>query len=437
MADLGLLIGGIALGGVVAWLIARGRSASLEARRQELRRQVDQREAEIAGLRSALQEEQARRVQSDERAAAERRNLAEQKALLEQARAELANTFKALSTDALRDNRAAFLELAGERLEGQLGPLQKALASYDEEVKALERQRRQDYGGLRQQIEGLATTSAGLQRATDGLVTALRAPQVRGRWGELTLRRVVELAGMVPYCDFVEQVSVEGAGGRLRPDMVVRLPNGREVIVDAKVPLTAYLDALEAVTDDARTACLERHAEQVRRHMTALGAKAYWEEFGKAAEFVVMFIPGESFVSAAVHADHSLIEDGMEKQVVVATPTTLIALLRAIAYGWNQEQLAENAERIRQLGQDLYERLRAMMGHIDDVGDKLGKATAAYNRAVGSLESRVLPAARRFRDFGAGTGAEIPALEGIDEQPRSIEAPELPRQLDTTESPPA
>jgi DNA recombination protein RmuC len=428
--ELGLAVGGVALGSAVTWLIARARLAALATQRDELRQQLDRRDAEVAQLRSTLLEEHRRRGQADERASAERRNLAEQTGLLEQARTRLVDTFKALSADALRDNRTAFLELAGEKLAGHLAPLGQVLGDYDAAVKALEQARQQAYGGLKQQVEALTMTSAGLKEATDSLVTALRAPQVRGRWGEITLRRVVELAGMVEYCDFVEQVTVEAEGGRLRPDMVVRLPSGREIVVDAKVPLTAYLDALVASADEERGKCLARHAQQVRQHMNALAAKAYWEEFGKAAEFVVMFIPGESFVAAAAHADHALIEDGMAKGVIVATPTTLIALLRAIAYGWRQEQVAENAQQIRELGQELYERVRVMVGYLDEVGDKLGKATAVYNKAVGSLESRVLPAARRFRDLGAGAGAEIATLHGVDEQPRAIDAPELPRQLE-------
>jgi DNA recombination protein RmuC len=428
--ELGLIAGGLALGLVVAWLIARARLASLTMQRDERLALCERREAEVAQLRSALQEEQVRRVQASERAGAERRNLEEQTRLLDEARTRLADTFRALSADALRDNRTAFLEAAGERLDGHLAPLRQVLGAYDAGVRALEQARQQAYGGLRQQIETLVMTGTGLKAATDSLVTALRTPHVRGRWGEITLRRVVELAGMVEYCDFVEQVTVDREEGRLRPDMVVRLPSAREIVVDAKAPLTAYLDALAASTDEERGTCLARHAQQVRQHMVALAGKAYWEEFGKAAEFVVMFIPGEPFVAAAAQADQSLIEDGMARRVVVATPTTLIAVLRSVAHGWRQEQLAANAERIRELGQELYERVRVMVGHLGDVGDRLGQATAAYNRAVGSLESRVLPAARRFRDLGAGTGAEIPLLEAVDEQARALGVPEIPRELD-------
>jgi DNA recombination protein RmuC len=310
-------------------------------------------------------------------------------------------------------------------------PLQEALGRYETQIRELESSRQQAYGSLEQQVRALALSSAELQREAGNLVTALRTPHVRGRWGEITLHRVVELSGMTAHCDYVEQVTTERDGNRLRPDMVVHLPVGRQIVVDAKVPLTAYLDAMNARGPEERAGALGRHAHQMRQHMTALAGKAYWEEFGAAAELVVMFIPGEAFVAAAVEMDPSLIEDGMARKVVIATPTTLIALLRAIAFGWRQEQIAENAERICELGRQLYDRLRTLGVHFDDVGRSLARATAAYNKSVGSMESRVLPAARRFRDLGAATGAEIPSLEAIDEQPRELTASEYSRQFET------
>jgi len=286
----------------------------------------------------------------------------------------------------------------------------------------MEAARQHAYGSLQEQLSVLAAGHADLQREAGALVAALRTPHVRGRWGELTLHRVVELAGLAPHCDFVEQVTIDGASGRVRPDMVVRLPAGREIVVDAKVPLSAYLDALAAPGDEERAAGMARHAQQLRQHMGSLASRAYWDEFARAADLVVMFVPGEGFVAAAAEADPTLIEDGLARKVVVATPTTLIALLRAVAYGWRQERLAENAAHISELGRHLYERLRALTGHVAEMGASLGRATAAYNRAVGSMEARVLPAARRFRDLGAAGGEELPALEAVSEQPRGFTA---------------
>ena len=458
MLELTLVVVTAAVVGGATWMLTRAHQAAAAARERETlrvrlaaieavhedgRRQLAGREAELGELRRERDAERERRADAEARAETTRAALDDQQRHLEDMRVRLGDTFRALSAEALQQSSASLLERAREALSAQLGqsqqavdglvrPLRDALARCEEQSRAMEATRQHAYGSLEQHLRSLALTQADLQRETGALVTALRAPHVRGRWGEITLHRVVELAGLTEHCDYLEQVTVESANGRLRPDMVVRLPAGREIVVDAKVPLNAYLDATLAPTADERAAALARHAREMRQHMSALAAKAYWEEFARAADLVVMFIPGESFVAAAAERDPTLIEDGMARRVVVATPSTLVALLRAIAYGWRQEQLAANAAQISELGRQLYDRVRNLAGHVNDVGSALGRATTAFNRAVGSMETRVLPAARRFRDLGAATGDEIPALDTIDHRPRELASADLAR-LDTSE----
>jgi DNA recombination protein RmuC len=453
---------GLLVGATLGWVVTRARGdvtrrgereglqhrlVAMETRADVLSKQLSQRELDASDLRESLRAEQAARTQAETRLESERRAVQEQRALLEQARAQLTETFKALSADTLRDTQSSFLALADERLRGReqaidalVNPLKEALQRVESQTQQLESKREGAYATLEHQLHTLRATNDDLRRETLSLVTALRGSQARGRWGELTLRRVVELAGLAAHCDFDEQVTLKTSAGALRPDMVVHLPGQRDVVVDAKVPLAAYLDAIDTARPEDRSAALMRHAAQMRQHMNTLGGKAYWSQFATSLDLVVMFVPGEAFVAAAVEQDPALIEDAMSQRVVLATPTTLITLLHAIAYGWKQERLASSAVEIRDLGRDLYERLRTLASHVDKIGVTLGQSVRAYNDAVGSLELRVLPKAREFRDLGAGEGDEIRRLKGIEHVPRPLAAPELTEQLsmpEPTPEPPA
>lgn len=431
----GLLLGGVFAG---LWITSRLRPQAqrAEAMVDELRRQVDQERDAIASLRHELSDAQQARVTAETRMEDASRQLTDQKVLIDHTRQELVGSFQALSGEALKQNNEAFLKLAAVsfeslqiKAEGDLvqrqqavdalvRPLQESLQRYDEQLRLLEQSRQSAYGGLDQHLKSLAESQQRLQQETGNLVKALRAPTVRGQWGELTLKRVAELAGMVDHCDFAEQLSVTGDEGRFRPDMVVQLPGGRQIIVDAKTVLSAYLDAHEAQNEAQQLEALRRHAAQVKSRMDELSLKAYWTQFDRTPEFVVLFLPGEQFLGAALDQNPRLIEEGFANGIVLATPATLIALLRAVAYGWRQERMTAHAEEAGRLGKELYERMAVLAEHMNDVGQALGKSVSAYNRAVGSLETRILPAARRFKELGVSSDRDIPVLESTEVVPR-------------------
>ena len=376
-------------------------------------------ELELRGAREELGSARERLAATQAELDVERRSFDER----------VTSAIKALSAEALQENNASFLALAETKLGGYVSPLRESLERVNLHVQTLEQSRQRAYGALHQELVSLKETQERLRSETGNLVTALRAPHVRGRWGEMQLKRVVELAGMLPHCDFLEQATTRDADGTLlRPDLVVRMPGGKQVVVDAKAPLAAYLDAVEAADDDLRRARLADHARQVRDHVVKLGQKAYWSQFSPTPEFVVMFLPDESFFRAALDHDPSLVEAGTAAGVVFATPTTLIGLLRAIAYGWQQETVAESAREVHELGRELYGRLGVMARHVSKLGRALDGAVGAYNETVGSLERRVLVQARRFEQHGIS--GELPEVKPLERRSQPLQAPELVGELE-------
>lgn len=461
---------GLALGIAIACLYLRAQMKStfergrlsMEPERATLIERIASREIEIARLDAALHDAASVAKDTDaanaelkadvarvmEKLEAERALAAERLVVVEKAREELTSTFSALSGQALQSNNQMFLDLAAQTLgrfqqdaKGDLerrqqaiqelvAPVKLSLDKLDGRIHDIERLREGAYQALTTQVRVLAEGQGDLRRETFSLVKALRQPVARGRWGELQLRKVVEMAGMVEYCDFVEQASINGEDGRLRPDLVVRLPGGLNIVVDAKTPLSAYLDAAETDDDDVRKKHLIDHARQVRDHMTQLGRKSYQDQFDPTPDLVVLFLPGEMLFSAALQQDPQLIEFGVGEKVVLATPTTLITLLRTVAYGWKQEALARNAQEISELGRQLHDRISVLAGHWARVGRNLGEAVGAYNSAVASMETRVLVSARRFRDLKAVPDErEIDVLEPIETIPRTLDVPELALQV--------
>ncbi len=427
----GLLIG-TAAGALCGWLLASTRvraalSAALQQAQQaaaanastlnEVRGQAQASQEQMHRLRESLEAEQRARVAAETRLDESQRNLEQQRRLLVEAEQRLREAFTALSSDVLRKNSEEFARQTEERVK----PLSEALQRYEKQMLEIEQTRQNAYGRMSQALEDVGKASQQLRQETSQLVTALRAPQVRGRWGEITLRRTVEAAGLSSHCDFSEQVSVEGEAGRLRPDLVVHLPGERTIVVDAKVPLQGFLDALEAADEPTRQQQLQRHAAAIRTHMKNLSAKAYWSQFDPSPDFVVLFIPGESFFSAALERDRTLIEDGIASRVILATPTTLIALLRTVAYAWQQHDLVENSRQIGEVAGELFERVCKFAEHFGRVGDHLRKATDSYNDASGSWERRVLPLGRRISELGVATKttefAELPVIDANARKP--------------------
>ena len=455
-----VLLVGLALGGGAGIYLGRAKAAAALQGLAETEKEAERLREELVRTTAELEEREQKSTELKVESARikteldlQRETTAEKLALLDQARTTLGETFKALSAEALRSNNQSFLELARTSLEkfqtqakgelelkkeavdGLVKPIQTSLEQVNAQIGELERSRREAYGSLTSQVKSLALSQEKLQSETANLVKALRKPQVRGRWGEIQLKRVVELAGMTPYCDFVEQQSLTTEEGRLRPDMIVRLPGGKNVVVDAKAPLQAYLDALEAEEEADRTRHLVSHTRQIKDHVSKLSSKQYWSQFDSAPDFVVMFLPGESFYNAALEQEPQLLEEIFKEGVILATPTSLIALLKAAAYGWNQERIAENAQQISRLGRELYERLAVLTRHFDGLGRGLGTAVESYNKAVGSLESRVLASARRFTELGVGSDKSLDQARLVDQTTRRVQSSELisPRKAEEQE----
>ena len=407
------LAAGMLVGGLMMWLISRSRQRRLRESVETISNRIKDQDA--------LQ--------------------AERELAFEAATSRLATAFSDLSNKSLKSNSENFLRLAEQNLDAQqerakreLGkreqavenlvkPIKDALQQSQTQIAALEKSRSEAYGGIKSQLETMQINQKSLTQETKNLVNALRRPEVRGRWGEITLRRLVELAGMVEHCDFQEQVHTTSNEKTIRPDMIVRMPDQRELVVDVKTPLDAYLEAIESTDDAQHKLALERHTRNVREHIRKLASKSYWEQFSRSPDFVILFIPGDQFLSAALNEDPDLIEYALSQQIILATPTSFVALLKAVAYGWRQLVLADNAEEIRRLAEDLYGRLTTFAGHMNKVGKQLASSVENFNRAVGSLERKVLPGARKFVELGIRPKKEIEQVEPLESLPRTMVEP--------------
>ena len=421
LAAAAALLFGLLLGGLIASWLNRKRSEALHV--------------ELAVLKSQVKTEQQLEQERLE--------------ALERASERLQSSFETVAGQSLRDNSEVFLKLAREHLgqhqqtavaaltqrekaiEAMLTPIREALGKTEQQMLRIEKERAETFGSLRTSLESVTLGQQALQRETRTLVNALRRPEVRGQWGELTLRRLAELAGMVEHCDFSEQVHVRAEDGNLRPDMIVHMPDGRDLVVDVKTPLDAYLEAVDAASDETRNVALRRHAMALAERVRQLGAKSYWNQFEKSPDFVILFIPGDQFLSAALAELPNLIEDAIRQDVIIATPSSFVALLKTVAYGWRQTALAQNAETIRTLAQDLYKRLAVFTGHLGRLGRSLNGSVDAFNAAVGSLERQVLPGARKFTELGVRPDREIEAIEPLDRLARD---PQLKKEDEAPEA---